>query len=75
MVRSQALIEILRPLLEDERGKRLAGDALLARIKSLLVVRTLHYSQAHRTIAAPGMSAEEAARAVMHAYRSRNERR
>lgn len=64
---------VRRPLLEDEWGQPLAGDALLARIKSLLAVRTRHYSQAHRTIAATGMSANEAARAVMHAYRSRKD--
>ena len=64
-----------RPLLEDEWGQPLAGDALLARIRSLLEERTPSYSKAKRTIAATAMSANEAARAVMHAYRSRNERR
>ena len=64
-----------RPLVESERGTRLAGEALLARIGTLLEERTPAYLKAHRTIAATGMSAEEAARAVAHAYRSRKDLR
>lgn len=66
---------VRRPLLESDRGQRQAGEQLLARISTLLEVREPRYAQAHCTIEATRISAEEAARAVVGAYRSRNDRR
>ncbi len=66
---------VRRPLLENDRGQRLAGERLLARISALLEVRTPTYVQAHCTIEATGISAEEAAGAVVASYRSRNDLR
>ncbi len=67
--------DVRRPLLENDRGRRLAGERLLARISELLEVRTPTYMQAHCMIEATDISAEEAAQAVVASYRSRNDRR
>ena len=53
-----------RPMLQDESGQQLTGEALRARIALLLEQRTAYYEQAHVTIDTSGRSVGDVVEAL-----------
>ena len=62
-----------RPLLENEKGQRLSGAALLERVTALLEHRNPSYERAHITIPAANYPPGEIGKRVVEAYRSRKD--